>query len=371
MSRSRPADVVLLTLVILVVLFGLLMLTSASSVLGFERFGDSYHFIRRQIVSCVIGFVGLYVCSRLEYRWLRKYAFFFLLASVGLLVAVLIPGLGTRILGAQRWIIIGPLNFQPSEFVKLTLLVYLATWLDQRRPGGRDAAVNLRTFLILLAVINGLVLLQPDLGTMLVLGALSLAVYLVSGAQYRHIALVIGLAVAALLILIVVEPYRLQRLTVFLNPEADRLGEGYHITQSLIAIGSGGIFGVGLGHSRQKFNYLPEASGDSIFSVIAEEMGFIVILVLIALYLAIIFRGFRIARQAPDSYGRIIAVGITSWIATQTLINIGALSGLLPLTGVPLPLISYGGSAMVITLCALGILLNISRSARSDYVRRT
>lgn len=364
----RPVDYVLQTLVLLVIVFGLFMLTSASSVVAFERFDDSYYLVKKQLFSFLVGLGVLFIFSRFDYRRLRGFAFLALLVSIGLLVAVLIPGVGIRALGAQRWIALGPLTFQPSELAKLTLLLYLATWLDRRHLGGREGGMHLRTFLIVVGLTLGLILLQPDLGTMLIIGAIALAVYYTSGAPVKQTAAMIGIGLGALLLAVVIAPYRWQRFTVFFNPNADPQGEAYHITQSLIAIGSGGATGVGLGHSRQKFNYLPEAAGDSIFPVIAEEMGFIIAAGLVALFLAIVLRGFRIARSVGDPFGQTLAVGITTWVAIQSFLNIGALSGILPLTGVPLPFISYGGTSLTVMMAAIGILLNISRSTKHTYV---
>lgn len=365
--KQRPVDYILQTLIFLIIVFGILMLTSASSVIAFERYHDSYYLVKKQLFSFILGIGILIFFSRFDYRRLRSFAFIALLATVGLLVAVLIPGVGVRALGAQRWIAFGPLTFQPSELAKLTLLLYLASWLDRRHLGGREGGMHFRTFLTVVGLTLGLILLQPDLGTMIVIGAIALAVYYVSGAPYKQITMIIGVGFAALLLAVLIAPYRLQRFSVFFNPNADPQGEGYHIYQSKIAIGSGGIPGVGLGHSRQKFNYLPEAAGDSIFPVIAEEMGFIISVGLVILYLAIVLRGFRIARGIGDRFGQTLAVGITTWIALQAFLNIGALSGVLPLTGVPLPFISYGGTSLTVMMAAMGILLNLSRTTKATY----
>ncbi|MBI3115502.1 MAG: putative lipid II flippase FtsW [Candidatus Kerfeldbacteria bacterium] len=369
MSDRQPADYAFQTLIALIIVFGLFMLTSASSVVAYDRFGDSYWFVKRQLFSFIVGAGLLLVFSRYDYRKLKHLAFLALLVSVGLLIAVLVPGIGVSLLGAKRWISLGPVLFQPSELVKLSMLIYLATWLDRRRLGGVEGGMHLRTFLILLAVTGGLILLQPDLGTLLVILAIAVAVYFTSGAPSRQLVTIFAVGILAMVLAIVVAPYRFQRLTTFFNPDVDPQGESYHITQSLIAIGSGGVTGVGLGHSRQKFNYLPEASGDSIFAVIAEEMGLIVVAGLIALYVAVIIRGYRIAQRTVDPFGKTLAVGITTWIAAQTFLNVGALSGIVPLTGLPLPFISYGGSSLIVLMSAIGILLNVSRSARLAYGR--
>lgn len=370
MTRLPPLDRSLATFVVVLALFGLLMLTSASSVVAFERYQDGYFFVKRQLLWVAIGLVALWLGSRIPYTAYRRQAPLFLVLSIGLLVLVLIPGLGVRVLGAQRWINLGLFSFQPSEVVKLTFLLYLATWLDRRRLGGRGDTTDLKTFLFLLAIIGGLMLLQPDMGTLLVLTAIALGVYFAAGASYRHVAIIIGLGLAVFMVAALIAPYRFQRLTTFLQPSADPQGQGYHITQSLIAIGSGGPLGLGLGHSRQKFNYLPEASGDSIFAIIGEELGFVVSAAVVLTYLGLTLRGYRVADHAPDGFSRSVAVGITTWLVGQALLNIGALTGALPLTGVTLPLVSYGGTSMVILLFAAGVLLNISRAAGASYARR-
>lgn len=369
MMHARPFDTRLQTLVLLIIVFGLFMLTSASSIPSFERFGDSYHLVKRQFFNLLVGALGLWLMSRYEYQRLRKVALAGLLAAIVLLVVVLIPGIGLRTLGAQRWIELGPISFQPSEFAKLALIIYLATWLDRRRLSGREGGLHLRTFLVLIGVMGGLILLQPDLGTLIVLCGIAVAMYFSSGAPYRQVGLIFLVGALALLVAISVAPYRLSRLTVFLNPGTDAQGEAYHINQSLIAIGSGGLTGVGLGHSRQKFNYLPEASADSIFSVVAEETGFLMVVLLIVAYILLMLRGFRIARLAQDPFGRALAIGITSWLTIQSFVNIGALSGILPLTGVPLPFISYGGSSLIFLMVGIGILLNVSRNIRAGHGR--
>jgi len=269
------------------------------------------------------------------------------------LIVVLIPGVGTKVLGARRWLVVGPVRFQPAEFAKLAFVLYLSTFWSSKR--------SLWPFLIILVVLLGLIMLEPDLGTAVVLATTSLLVYFVSGAPLLSLALVglVGLLGGAGLILL--SPYRRERFSTFLNPTHDPLGASYHIRQILIAIGSGGWFGVGLGQSRQKYEYLPEVSTDSIFAVIAEELGFIGGLVILILFLILIWRGMKIAKEAPDEFGKILAVGLISWIGFQALVNLAAMVALVPLTGIPLPFISYGGSSLVLSLTGMGILANIAR----------
>lgn len=360
MRRAGHADSLYLGSLAFLVLFGLLMLFSASSVTSYERFGESTYLFKQQFFSFLVGGVAFFVTYRLHYTFWKKIAVPLLVGSLTLLLAIFLPGLGATILGARRWISIGGFLFQPSEIVKLTFLIYLASWLE-RRDVRRRPTENLVPFLALLGVIALLIVVQPDLGTMMVITVIGISVYFIAGAPLRHFAWIGGIGSVLLYLLIVIAPYRASRLTAFLNPAADPQGIGYHITQSLLAIGSGGLFGLGLGHSRQKFHFLPAAESDSIFSIIAEELGFVLVVCFLALLLLLVTRAFRIAHHAPDRFAKFLAAGIASWFAFQSLLNVSALSGILPLTGIPLPFVSFGGSALVISLAAAGIVANISR----------
>jgi cell division protein FtsW len=340
------------------------MLSSASSVISFQKFGDSNYYLRHQLISFVIGIIAFILAAKIDYKTWKKFAFPFLIITVVLLILVFIPGIGFAYGGAKRWIHIGNFIFQPTEIVKLTFLLYLATWLEKRGRGIHDFSYGFMPFIVLMAIITFLVMFQPDLGTMTVIAVIAIGTYFVAGAPLLHLSL-IGLGGAAIFALLIkIAPYRVQRFTVFLNPQLDPQGVGYHINQALLAIGTGGWFGLGLGLSRQKFNYLPEAAGDSIFAVMAEELGFIIMIGLIILFLVFMYRGFKIAKTAPDEFSRLLAAGITAWFSFQAFINIGAMTGFLPLTGIPLPFISYGGSALIVSLAAIGILTNISRQTK-------
>ena len=363
---NHAPDYVLIGTLALIILFGLMMLSSASSVQAFQKFGDSYYFFKNQLLRGLIpGLIAFYFASRIDYRTWKKYAFGLLIASVVMLILVFIPGLGVSYGKAQSWLKIGPLGFQPTEIVKLTFLIYLATWLEKRGERGlKDPQYGLLPFLFAIGLISFLILAQPDLGTLMIVIAISLIIYFMAGAPGKYILWIFigGLVIA--FIAIQVAPYRLDRFTAFFNQEADPQGIGYHISQAKLAIGSGGFLGLGIGKSRQKFNYLPEVYGDSIFAVIAEEMGFLFSIILIGLFLTLTIRGLKIGRASPDNFGRLLAVGIISWFTLQTFINIGAMAGLLPLTGIPLPFISYGGTALTVSLFAAGILVNISKQTR-------
>jgi cell division protein FtsW len=261
---------------------------------------------------------------------------------------------------------LGPIVFQPAEIVKFTFLVYLASWLEKKgQLALRDVQYGFLPFLFSLGIITTLILLQPDLGSLLIIFILSIVVYFVAGASLKHLGIIIGICLLIIFACVQLAPYRLDRITAFFNPDIDPQGTSYQVSQARLAIGSGGILGLGIGKSRQKFNYLPEVYGDSIFAIMAEEMGLIFSLRLLLLFTNFVSRALKIARGAPDQFGRLLTIGITSWIAFQALINIGARVGLVPLTGLPWPFISYGGSSMVITMFACGVIVNISKQTNT------
>lgn len=360
-------DYVFIGLIGVIVVFGLIMLSSASSAVAYEKFGDNYWYIKHQIVFGLLpGLVAFFIMARTDYRKLRKYALPFLVASIVLLLLVFIPGLGAGYGSAKSWINVAGRSLQPSEIVKLTFLIYLAAWLGPKR-GGRemeDTSASFIPFIAAFGIIVILMALQPDIGTLSVIAATSLVIYFAAGAPLLHLSWITGAGALLFFILIKLAPYRAARLMTFLHPELDPQGVGYHINQALLAIGSGGIFGLGLGLSRQKFQYLPEVAGDSIFAIIAEELGFLLAVGLVVAFIFLAIRGFKIARGAPDGFGRLMAIGITSWFVFQAFINIGAMVGIMPLTGIPLPLVSYGGTALTVCLAATGIMAGISRCTK-------
>lgn len=343
------------------------MLSSAGTVVGYERFGDSNYYLKHHLINGILlGIIGFLIASKLDYHIWRKLSMPLLIITIFLLIIVFIPGLGIGLKGASRWINLGVITFQPAELAKLTFLFYLATWLQKRGEGVKSFLYGFLPFLILLSVISGLILAEPDFSTMLVLAFMSVMVFFIAGGNIIHVTWLGFVSAGLFMMLIRFAPYRAARFTVFLHPEIDPQGIGYHINQALLAIGSGGIFGLGLGRSRQKFNYLPEAAGDSIFAVIAEELGFIFCLILIVLFVALMMRGFQIARRAPDDFGKYVAVGIVTWITFQAFFNIAAMVGLVPLTGIPLPFISHGSTAVAISLVAMGVVVNISRQTKAQ-----
>lgn len=363
---GSPPDWTLLILLVIIVGFGLIMLSSASSVLSYQKYGDSYYLLKHQFIyGIALGALACYVTSNIDYHYWRKNAFFLLVATAVLLFLVFIPGIGVELLGAKRWISIGGFFFQPSEIVKMTFLIYLAAWLEKRGKEVEDATYGLVSFLVMLGFLVAMIALaQKDLGTTIVIAVISVTVYFIAGAPWKHLGLIMLAGIIAFAVLVKIAPWRAARLMVFLHPELDPQGIGYHINQALLAIGSGGFFGVGLGHSRQKFNYLPEVATDSIFAVIAEELGFMLSVGVTVLFLVFTIRALRIATSAPDQFGRLLGVGIATWIGFQAFVNIGAMLSLLPLTGIPLPFISYGSSSLITLFAAVGILLNISRQRR-------
>lgn len=366
MTRERgEMDRGFLTLLGGLVLFGFVMLASASYPLALERFDDGYYFVVHQIIFGLLpGAAGFFVASRIPYGMYRTYATAMLVVSLVLLALVFIPGLGLTYGGSRSWISLGAFSLQPSELVKLTFLFYLAAWLEKRSARElHDFSQGVLPFLCVLGAVAFLLMQQPDTGTMGIIVAMALSAYFAAGAPVKYLALFGALGMSFLGILIKLTPYRYDRFVTFLHPELDPQGVGYHINQALLAIGSGGLFGRGYGHSLQKFQYLPEVAGDSIFAVMSEELGFVFTVGFLALYTAFVFRGLKIADRAPDAFSRYLVVGIFAWIGVQALVNIGAMVGLLPITGVPLPFVSYGGTALAVSLTAMGIVANVSRNS--------
>jgi len=360
-ARVGKPDYLLAMTVFLLCLFGIVMISSASIVLSGERFGHNYYYVTHQIISFVIGLAALLLGYFIDYRLWRKLALIMFLASLIMLLGVFIPGIGREFGGAHRWLGIGNILFQPSEIVKLTFIIYFASWLERKGEGIRDFSAGFIPFIVLIVILGFLIMSQPDLGTLSVIILTAVVIFFIAGARYNHIGLATIGALILFTILVRVAPYRMQRFLVFLNPGEQTLGAGYHINQALIAIGSGGLWGLGFGQSKQKYLYLPQPHIDSIFAVIAEELGFIRTGLILLAYVFIGIRGFKIARNAPDNFAKYLAIGITAWIVFQAFINIAAMLNLLPLTGFPLPFISFGGSSLIVSLFAIGILLNISK----------
>ncbi|OIP55865.1 putative lipid II flippase FtsW [Candidatus Kuenenbacteria bacterium CG_4_8_14_3_um_filter_39_15] len=366
---NHQPDYTLIILFGVIVVFGLIMLSSATSVLGYDKFEDSYWYLKHQIMQGLLPGLFLFlVLSRVDYRLWKKFSAALLWFSLGLLVLVFIPGIGADYGKAKSWLNIGGFSLQPAEIVKLTFLVYLAAWLEKRKERVQTAAYGLVPFLVYLGLVGGLIILQPDIGTLFIIILMSLVVFYTAGARYKHLFYIMLAGVAGLAVLIKAAPYRLDRLSSFLDPSVDPQGIGYHINQALLAVGSGGWFGLGLGHSEQKFQYLPEVAGDSIFAVMAEELGFVLILAVIVVFLWLFVRMMKVAKNAPDMFGNLIGVGVATWLVGQFFVNVAAMLRLMPLTGVPLPLISYGGTAMMTAMAGIGIVVNISKHTQQNMV---
>lgn len=370
MKKHNP-DYILIIVVFVLVVLGLIMLSSASAVVSYENFANNYYYLKHQLIyGALIGLVLMVIVSKLDYRIWKKFAAFMLFLTVLLLLAVFIPGLGFEYGGARRWINLPGLStIQPTEIVKLTFVIYLATWLEKRQKGISDWKYGFLPFVAVIGLIGLLIMLQPDLGTMSVIIFSAIVVYYIAGASYKHLLALGASGIVIFLTLIKIAPYRMARFTVFLNPSLDPQGIGYQINQALLAIGSGGLFGRGLGKSIQKYNYLPEATGDSIFAIISEELGFIRVVIIIFLFAYLGYRGFLISKKAPDMFGKLVATGITTWFVYQAFVNIAAMVALVPLTGIPLPFISYGGTALLCTLVGVGILINISKYTTEGIIK--
>ncbi|MGI8427594.1 MAG: putative lipid II flippase FtsW [Actinomycetota bacterium] len=376
-SRARPASPakvaaspgkaypLLFVTSLALVLIGLVMILSASSVEAYKQYGSSFLFFYRQTVGVFIGLFAMVILARMDYRKLRRIARPLFILCIILLGAVLVPGISVTRAGSSRWLDIGLLTFQPSELAKLSLIMFCATALAGKETAIRDIREMAIPVLPAAGILAMLVMAQPDLGTTIICLGCAFVVVFLAGAQMKHLAALAGVGGLCIAGLALSEGYRRARLFSFFDPWADPLNSGYHIIQGQIAFGSGGWFGLGLGASRQKWSYVPNAHTDFIYAILGEELGLMGTLTVLLLFGLVLALGIRIAKSAPDRFGFLLAGGITGWIGLQALVNMGAVSGLLPITGVPLPLISFGGSSLVFTLAAIGILLSIAKRGRA------
>ncbi len=368
-KQGQPDHILIINFVILIVL-GLIILSSASYFMACQEYGDCYLYLKRQLVRGILPGLVLFLFFYLfDYRKLKKIALFCLPLTILLLAAVFIPGLGFAKGDARRWVNLG-ITFQPSEIAKLTFIIYLAAWLAKHKDNIKSFKEVFLPFVFFLAVLSGLIIYQPDLGTLIVFVFVSTVIYFLSGAPFRHLGPLSVSYIFFFLMMIKVAPYRLNRLIAFLHPETDPWGISYHINQAILAVSSGGSFGRGLGYSAQKIYYLPEVISDSIFAVLAEELGFILTAAVVVLYLYLTYRIFRLAFSNEDMFPRLLAGGVGFWFIFQAIVNMGAMLGILPLTGIPLPLIGYGGTNFVVFCAAFGILANISKQTVVDPVRK-
>ena len=366
--RSSTAILLVATVAVLNVV-GVIMVLSASSVASLTDYGSPWYFFLRQLMWTALGLGAFVFAVRFDYRRWRALIRPLLILSGVLLVVVLVPGVGIYVSGSRRWLGVGIFRFQPSEIAKLALLLYAADLVSRRAGELRNWRRVVRPVILVLAGFTALVLKEPDLGSAMVLALVVFAVLIAGGVPKLHLATVLAAGVTLVTLLAVAEPYRRARMLTFLHPFADSTNAGYQISQSLIALGSGGLTGVGLGAGRAKWNFLPNAHTDFIFAIIGEELGLIGCFLVMALFVAFGVLGTRAALRAPDRFGALIAAGATVWVVGQAIINIGAVVGLLPVTGIPLPFVSFGGSALITTMLATGILVNVARQGRAAPVR--
>jgi cell division protein FtsW len=369
MEKGKP-DYILIIVTLFLIALGILILANVSAPFSLEKFGTTYYFLNHQLFFGLLpGLLLAFLVFGIPLDFLKKWAPFLLLINLVLLALVFLPGIGFAFRGASRWINLGPISFQPSEFLKLTFILYLAAWLASRIPSQeipknqlvKKSNQTFLVFLMIMGIISLLLIFQPDISTLGIIVLVAGLMYFLAKTPLWQSFLMIFIGVVSLIILIKLAPYRAGRFLVFFNPAVDPMGIGYQIKQSLIALGSGGIFGLGLGMSQMKFGFLPQSMTDSIFAIFAQETGFIGSSLLIFLFLVFFWRGFRIGKFSQDKFFQLTAWGITFWICLQSFINIGAMIKVLPLMGIPLPFISYGGSALIAELVGVGILLNLSR----------
>lgn len=359
---KNKADYILILDVLALVLFGLVILSSASVVISQDSFGENYHFLKHQLFyGLPLGLIGFFVCQKINYKIWKKLSFVLLIASIILLVLVFVPKLGYSHGGAKRWINLGFFSVQPFEFVKLTFIIYLSSLLSRKGDINKIIKQSAIPALSVFAILFVILCLQPNISALTMIFMIAILIYFIAGLDFRYIFSIGALFSVGLMILIKTTAYRINRLTVFLHPETDPQGMGYQINQALLAIGSGGLFGLGLGHSIQKWKYLPEIIGDSIFAITAEELGLVGAGSLVIFFVVFAWRGFIIAKRSSSRFGYLMAGGITGWIFFQAFLNIAAISRLVPITGVTLPFVSYGGSSLISCLIAVGILVNISK----------
>lgn len=366
----RRGDRALLLAVAALTAFGLIMVFSASEVQGWLWFHNPAYYFERQLMWLALGVILLLAAANLDYHRLRPLAWPLGVVTLVLMVVVLLPHFGVEVNGARRWLRLGPLQMQPAELAKIAAIVFMALWLERHRDRLSSLENGVVPFLALLGFTVLLVILERDLGTTLIVAGILLAQFLVAGGRKRHVLLLALIMALCVYLFIRMEPYRLHRILAFVDPWSDPLNTGFQAIQSVVALGSGGFAGLGLGHSIQKYQWLPFAHTDFIFAIVGEETGLLGTSAVLALFGLFAYRGYRVALKAPDAFGSLLACGVTTWIALQAMINVAAVTVTLPTTGIPLPFISYGGSSLAITLLAVGILINVStQSEKVGWIR--
>lgn len=361
MPKKNPADFIIIFSVVLLTSIGVIMVFSASQYSAGIRFNDDFHFLKSQVTWGVLGFIAMAIASYYPYKKIQRYANLIFIICLILLGIKFIPGIGVEANGATRWIGIGKFTLQPSELTKIGTIIFMANSISKKKEEIRTLSKGIIPYLFLMAIVCGLIILEPDLSTAVVIAGIIFSMLFIAGANLKYIFGLFILAVPLLAGLIFSAEYRMERFTTFLNPWEDMAGDGYQIIQSLLALGSGGLFGQGLGNGKQKLLYIPEPQNDFIFAHIGEELGLIGTTTIIILFMLLIWRGIRIALHAPDIFASLYSCGIVFMIAFQVIINIGVATSILPVTGMPLPFISAGGSSLFFLMCGIGILLNISR----------
>jgi len=348
----------LITIPIILSIIGLVFIFESSSIRSFSEYSNSFYYLKMQGIWLILAIIVFFILSKIDYHALYHLAFIIMLLTIVLLIIVLIPGIGNMAGGARSWINFGYFNIQPTELAKFSVIVYLSSWLIKKEKK------RFFSFALFLVILIGLVALQPDIGTAIIIFALSIIIYFLAGIELGYLLILLPISFAGFFLLIKISPYRFNRFLAFFDPTRDPLGITYHINQIMISLTNGGLFGQGLGASRQKYLFLPEAHTDSIFAIISEEVGFIGSFVLISLYVFFALNIYRIIKYAPDRFGKLLAGGIFAFFNLQVIINLGAMVNLLPLTGIPIPFISYGGSNLLISFVLLGILVNIAKKTR-------
>ena len=358
---NKKIEFTLLLSVILISIFGIIMIYSASNIWAEYKYNDPYKYLKNQSLFFVIGLILLYFVSKINYKKYYKYSNKILFICIILLILVLIPGIGSIRNGSRSWFGIGSFGIQPSEFAKLGLIIFVSKYLSNNPNSMKDIKRGVIPILIVIMFVFGLIMLQPDFGTGVVIVTSIIGIMFVAGLNINIFIKFGIIGIVGMIILIIIAPYRLKRILSFLNPWSDPLGSGFQIIQSLYSIGPGGIFGLGFGNSIQKHFYLPEPQTDFIFSIISEEFGIIVILITSILFILIFYSSLKISIKCEDLFGKYLSFGITFGIIFQTVLNLSVVVGLVPVTGVTLPFLSYGGSSLIILMISIGIVLNISR----------
>ena len=353
--------ILLILSVILISLLGLIMITSSSYIWAEYKFNDPYKFLKTQGLFLIIGYILLYFVSKIHYSFYYKNSSKIFLIVLILIVLVIIPGIGTIRNGSRSWFGIGSFGIQPSEFMKLAIIIFISKYLVKNEKNINNFKKTVLPILLILGLVFALIMLQPDFGTGVIILMISISILFIAGVNLKFFLKLGVLGIIGIVVLILIAPYRIKRILSFLNPLSDPLGSGFQIIQSLYAIGPGGLFGLGLGNSIQKHFYLPEPQTDFIFAIISEELGIVGCIIVVVLFLLIIINGFYIAKKQDDLFSKYLAFGITFWIAFQSLLNLMVVVGIIPVTGVTLPFLSYGGSSLLINMISMGILINISK----------